>query len=105
MRRAVLQLRCYVAAPIEIALPPHVIAGNFLCSAEDLSLNAFKTVLDIDLLGSFNMCKAAFDSLKQTRGVVVNISATLHYYRHHKPPLHIPSSSLRPTPSPPPHLL
>lgn len=55
-------------------------AGNFLCSAQDLSFNAFKTVLDIDLLGSFNMCKAAFESLKLTRGVVVNISATLHYY-------------------------
>ena len=32
-------------------------------------------------LGSFNMSKAAFASLKQTRGVIVNISATLHYYR------------------------
>jgi NAD(P)-dependent dehydrogenase (short-subunit alcohol dehydrogenase family) len=35
---------------------PNPLVGNFLCSAQDLSFNAFKTVLDIDLLGSFNMC-------------------------------------------------
>ena len=29
-------------------------AGNFLCRAEDLSPNGFKTVVDIDLIGSFH---------------------------------------------------
>src|SRR3954468_19843679 len=54
-------------------------AGNFLCKAEDLSPNGFGTVLDIDLKGTFNVCRAAFAQLKQHRGQVLNISATLHY--------------------------
>ncbi|KAI8608292.1 hypothetical protein BC830DRAFT_1155860 [Chytriomyces sp. MP71] len=54
-------------------------AGNFLCPAEKLSLNAFKTVIDIDLIGTFNTCKAALPYLKQTRGAIVNVTATLQY--------------------------
>eukprot|EP00271_Cylindrocystis_brebissonii_P019499 TRINITY_DN5941_c0_g1_i1.p2 TRINITY_DN5941_c0_g1~~TRINITY_DN5941_c0_g1_i1.p2 ORF type:complete len:153 (+),score=28.15 TRINITY_DN5941_c0_g1_i1:145-603(+) len=34
-------------------------AGNFLASAEDLSSNAFRTVLDIDAVGTFTMSLAA----------------------------------------------
>jgi peroxisomal 2,4-dienoyl-CoA reductase len=54
-------------------------AGNFLCAAEDLSPNGFGTVVDIDLKGTFNVCRAAFAELKRTRGQILNISATLHY--------------------------
>jgi 2,4-dienoyl-CoA reductase [(3E)-enoyl-CoA-producing], peroxisomal len=54
-------------------------AGNFLCAAEELSPNGFGTVVDIDLKGTFNVCRAAFDQLKQNRGQILNISATLHY--------------------------
>ena len=54
-------------------------AGNFLCKAEELSPNGFGTVVDIDLKGTFNVCRAAFDQLKQSRGQILNISATLHY--------------------------
>src|SRR6266576_39027 len=54
-------------------------AGNFLCSAEQLSPNGFGAVIDIDLKGSFNVCRAAFEQLKQNRGQILNISATLHY--------------------------
>jgi len=54
-------------------------AGNFLCKAEDLSPNGFGTVVDIDLKGTFNVCRAAFAQLKEHRGQVLNISATLHY--------------------------
>ncbi len=55
-------------------------AGNFLCPPEQLSENAFKTVMDIDTCGTFNMCKAAFESLKKNpASVILNISATLHY--------------------------
>jgi peroxisomal 2,4-dienoyl-CoA reductase len=54
-------------------------AGNFLCAAEELSPNGFGTVVDIDLKGSFNVCRAAFAQLKQHRGQILNISATLHY--------------------------
>jgi peroxisomal 2,4-dienoyl-CoA reductase len=54
-------------------------AGNFLCAAEELSPNGFGTVVDIDLKGSFNVCRAAFNQLKQHQGQILNISATLHY--------------------------
>ena len=54
-------------------------AGNFLCKAEELSPNGFGTVVDIDLKGTFNVCRAAFDQLKNNQGQILNISATLHY--------------------------
>lgn len=54
-------------------------AGNFLCAAEELSPNGFGTVVDIDLKGTFNVCREAFAELKKNRGQILNISATLHY--------------------------
>ncbi len=54
-------------------------AGNFLCSAEQLSANGFGTVVDIDTKGTFNVCRAAFEPLKESKGQILNISATLHY--------------------------
>jgi len=54
-------------------------AGNFLCPAEELSSNGFGTVVDIDLKGTFNVCRAAFAELTKSRGQILNISATLHY--------------------------
>src|SRR5438552_1974186 len=54
-------------------------AGNFLCAAEELSPNGFGTVVDIDLKGTFNVCRTAFAQLKEHRGQILNISATLHY--------------------------
>jgi NAD(P)-dependent dehydrogenase (short-subunit alcohol dehydrogenase family) len=50
-------------------------AGNFLVPAERLSPNGFKTVIDIDLLGSFNASRLAFEQLAQTRGTIIFISA------------------------------
>lgn len=35
-------------------------ARSFLCAAENLSPKGFKTVLEIDAQGTFNMCHAAF---------------------------------------------
>jgi 2,4-dienoyl-CoA reductase [(3E)-enoyl-CoA-producing], peroxisomal len=54
-------------------------AGNFLARAEELSPNGFGTVVDIDLKGTFNVCRAAFAELKKRGGSILNISATLHY--------------------------
>ena len=54
-------------------------AGNFLCLAEQLSPNGFGAVVDIDLKGTFHCSKAALPHLKKHGGVVLNISATLHY--------------------------
>ena len=54
-------------------------AGNFLCAADQLSANGFGTVVDIDTKGTFNVCRAAFEPLKESSGQILNISATLHY--------------------------
>ncbi|XP_070580456.1 peroxisomal 2,4-dienoyl-CoA reductase [(3E)-enoyl-CoA-producing]-like isoform X3 [Ptychodera flava] len=55
-------------------------AGNFLCPASSLSFNAFKTVIEIDTMGTFNVTKAVYDKAMQEKGgVIINISATLHY--------------------------
>ena len=54
-------------------------AGNFVCRAEDLSPNGFGTVVDIDLKGAFHVARAALPFLRRAGGVVLNISATLHY--------------------------
>lgn len=62
-------------------------AGNFLVSPEDLSPNGFRTVMDIDSVGTFTMCREALKYLKKggagrssdNGGVILNISATLHY--------------------------
>jgi NAD(P)-dependent dehydrogenase (short-subunit alcohol dehydrogenase family) len=54
-------------------------AGNFLCRAEDLSPNGFKTVIDIDLLGSFHAARASLAQLKETRGTILFISAGMAY--------------------------
>jgi peroxisomal 2,4-dienoyl-CoA reductase len=55
-------------------------AGNFLADFNHLSANAFKTVVDIDLLGSFNTVKACYSELVKNKGSVIFISATLHFY-------------------------
>ena len=54
-------------------------AGNFLCPSDELSANGFGTVVDIDTKGTFNVCRAAVDELKKSKGQILNISATLHY--------------------------
>jgi len=62
-------------------------AGNFLSEAGTLSSKGFKTVMEIDTLGTFNMCRAAYPHLKQgvesdqlkRSSVIVNVSMTLHY--------------------------
>lgn len=55
-------------------------AGNFLALPEELSSNGFRTVLEIDTLGTFNVSRAAFAALRDSgAGRVINISATLHH--------------------------
>lgn len=51
-------------------------AGNFLAAAAALSANGFRAVIDIDLCGTFNTTRAAFQHLVKTKGSVVSITAT-----------------------------
>ena len=68
-------------------------AGNFLAPAAGLSPNGFRTVIDIDLNGTFITSRAAFEALsKSGNGLVLNISATLHY---HGTPLQIHASAAK----------
>jgi len=55
-------------------------AGNFLAPALGMSANGFKAVIDIDLLGTFNTCRAAYEHLRKPGAAVVAISAT-HAFR------------------------
>jgi peroxisomal 2,4-dienoyl-CoA reductase len=51
-------------------------AGNFPAPMSTISPNGFKAIVDIDLLGTYNVTRAAFDAwLKEHGGVIVNISA------------------------------
>ena len=64
-------------------------AGNFLAPLTQLSANAFKSVMDIDVLGSYNTVKATLPALaaaaeraRATGGPgprLIFVSATLHY--------------------------
>lgn len=55
-------------------------AGNFPVPISDLSPNGFKAVVDIDLLGTFNVSKVAYELwLRDHGGAVVNISAAIQY--------------------------
>lgn len=51
-------------------------AGNFHCPTEALSENAWRTVIDIDLHGTFNCCQAALAGLKASTygGRIMNIT-------------------------------
>lgn len=50
-------------------------AGNFLAPALGMSANAFKAVVDIDLLGTFNVLQASFNYLNKSGASLINITA------------------------------
>src|SRR6185437_8461939 len=49
-------------------------AGNFPAPVLGMSANGFKSVVDIDLLGTFNTCRAAYDCLRKPGASVISIS-------------------------------
>jgi NAD(P)-dependent dehydrogenase (short-subunit alcohol dehydrogenase family) len=51
-------------------------AGNFPAPVLGMSANGFKAVIDIDLLGTFNTCRAAYEHLRKPGASVIAISAT-----------------------------
>lgn len=50
-------------------------AGNFVAPATGMSPNGFRTVVDIDLIGSFNVLRLAHPFLRKPGASVINISA------------------------------
>ena len=56
-------------------------AGNFPALLKDISFNGFKTIVDIDLLGTYNVTRVAFHAwLKDHGGCIVNITAPFHQW-------------------------
>jgi 3-oxoacyl-[acyl-carrier protein] reductase len=44
---------------------------------EDLNLDTWKRTIDVNLTGTFNMCKAVVPIMKENRnGVIINMSST-----------------------------
>ncbi|KAI0364936.1 2,4-dienoyl-CoA reductase [Pilatotrama ljubarskyi] len=54
-------------------------AGNFLAPISKLSENGFRTVIEIDTLGTYNTIKATLPHLRASKGSYIHVSATLHY--------------------------
>lgn len=50
-------------------------AGNFVAPAESISANGFRTVVEIDLLGTFHVLRAGFEHRAAEGAVMINISA------------------------------
>lgn len=50
-------------------------AGNFVAPALGMSAKGFKTVVDIDLNGTFHVLRAGFEHLNRPGACVLNISA------------------------------
>ena len=50
-------------------------AGNFVSPAAGMSANGFKVVVDIDLLGTFNVFRAAHDLVRKPGASLIAISA------------------------------
>ena len=51
-------------------------AGNFPAAMDNISYNGFRSIVSIDLLGTYNVSKAAYEAwLKEHGGNVVNITA------------------------------
>lgn len=62
-------------------------AGNFYAPAIGMSANAFKSVIDIDLLGTFNVFRASFEHLRKPGASLIAITAPeavrpLHFQSH-----------------------
>jgi NAD(P)-dependent dehydrogenase (short-subunit alcohol dehydrogenase family) len=50
-------------------------AGNFVAPALGMSANGFKTVVDIDLMGTFHVLRASFAFLKRPGASLISITA------------------------------
>ena len=68
----------FARATAELGAPTVVIAGaagNFMAPAVGISPNGFKTVIDIDLLGTYNVFRAAFDLVARAGASMIAITA------------------------------
>ena len=71
--RAALQSTVEAWGPIDYVISGA--AGNFVAPAAGMSANGFKVVVDIDLLGTFNVFRAAHDLVRKPGASMIAISA------------------------------
>ena len=50
-------------------------AGNFPAPVKAMSVNGFRAVIDIDVIGTFNTCRAAYPYLRKPGASIISISA------------------------------
>ncbi|HVY86327.1 MAG TPA: SDR family oxidoreductase [Caulobacterales bacterium] len=68
-------LRDTHAALGEIDIVVSGAAGNFLAPAIGMSANAFRAVVDIDLIGTFHVLRASYEFLRKPGASVISITA------------------------------
>ena len=71
--RAVMEQIVSAWGPMDIVVSGA--AGNFLAPAAGLSANGFKTVVDIDLLGTFNVFRGCYDLIQKPGASLIAITA------------------------------
>jgi NAD(P)-dependent dehydrogenase (short-subunit alcohol dehydrogenase family) len=71
--RAVMEKVCEAFGPLDIVVSGA--AGNFLAPAAGMSANAFRTVVDIDLNGTFNVFRASYDLIRKPGASLIGITA------------------------------
>ena len=71
--RSVMETAALSFGPLDIVVSGA--AGNFLTPAADMSANAFRTVVDIDLNGTFNVFRACYDLVRRPGASLIAISA------------------------------
>jgi NAD(P)-dependent dehydrogenase (short-subunit alcohol dehydrogenase family) len=78
---AVIATACEAYGDIDVLISGA--AGNFLALAKDMSPNAFKAVVDIDLLGTFHVLRYGYARLRKPGASVINISAPQAFVAGH----------------------
>jgi NAD(P)-dependent dehydrogenase (short-subunit alcohol dehydrogenase family) len=71
--RAVMEQAASELGPLDVVVSGA--AGNFLAPAAQMSANAFRTVVDIDLNGTFNVFRGCYDLLRTPGASLIAITA------------------------------
>ncbi len=71
--RAAMQQTVDTFGPLDIVVSGA--AGNFVAPVLGMSSNGFRTVVDIDLLGTFNVFRGCYDLLRRPGAALIAISA------------------------------
>ena len=73
MEAALAKTTEHFGGPLDIVISGA--AGNFVCPASKLSPGGFKAVVDIDLVGTFNVFRSSYESLNPNGASLIAITA------------------------------